>query len=360
MSSTHKPSNSVSETKSTLSGGNDELTVMVFKDNSSARTFKVSLAWISRLGLIIGVVTAIAVLGVFLSTRFYLTARQASKSGDPAYVQALETENATLKTNLKQAQTQVAAVPAQTQTPSAQSVNSAPVPTVTVTVTATPAAAAPPVASAPVATAALGPGFSALPSSITPDFAGSSISIYEPKVKWSGKTLKVQFFIQYNKEDKGNQQGRIILIARGPQTLMAYPADVFNPGDSPALIVPDKGEYFSVSRIREVKADFGPARTNRDFTSVEVFLLSTDQKLLVHQFLKAPEQAAAPVKAPKAKAAEDTSSDSSGTTPDTSATAQPLTPPTDPAPPAAVSTPAAGAQQAPPNPSASAPTGATQ
>jgi hypothetical protein len=357
MSSTHKPSNSVSELKSTLTGGNDELTVMVFKDNSSARTFKVSLAWISRLGLIIGIVAAVAVLGVFLSTRFYLTARQASKSGDPAYVQALETENATLKSNLKQAQTQVAAVPAQTQTPIAQTVNSAPVPTVTVTVTATPAAVAPPVASAPVAAAALGPGFSALPSSITPDFAGSSISIYEPKVKWSGKTLKVQFFIQYNKEDKGNQQGRIILIARGPQTLMAYPTDVFNLTDSPALIIPDKGEYFSVSRIREVKADFGPARTNRDFTSVEVFLLSTDQKLLVHQFLKAPEQAAAPVKPPKPKT-EDT--DSSGAAPDTGATAQPLTPPTDPAPPAAVSTPAAGAQQAPPNPSASTLPGATQ
>jgi hypothetical protein len=346
MSSTHKPSNSVSESKSTLSRGNDDLTVMVFKDNSSARTFKVSLAWISRLGLIIGTVTAIAVLGVFLSTRFYLTARQASKSGDPAYVQALETENTTLKRNLKQVQTQVAqvAVPAQTQTPSAQmsaqAVNSAPVPTVTVTVTATLAAVAPQVASAPVAAAALGPGFSALPSSITPDFAGSSISIYEPKVKWLGKTLKVQFFIQYNKEDKGNQQGRIILIARGPQTLMAYPADVFNLTDSPALIIPDKGEYFSVSRIREVKADFGPARTNRDFTSVEVFLLSTDQKLLVHQFLKAPEQPTAPAKSPKPKADETPMSSSGATqTPESGASAQPLTPPTDPAPPAAISTP---------------------
>jgi hypothetical protein len=339
MSSTHKTSNSASSTKPNPYASSDELTVMVFKDNSSARTFKVSLSWISRLGLIIGAVATIAVLGVFLSTRFYLTARQASKSGDPAYVQALESENSSLKTSLKQAQTQT---PAQ---PVAQAVNAAPVPTVTVTVTAVPTAAqqVAPVVSAPLATAALGPGFSALPSSITPDFSGSSISIYEPKVKWSGKTLKVQFFIQYNKEDKGNQQGRIILIARGPQTLMAYPTDVFNVADSPALIVPDKGEYFSVSRIREVKADFGPARTNRDFTSVEVFLLSTDQKLLVHQFLKAPEQPVAPVKAAKPKAEETPDTTGAGTeTPDATspsqaepsapAAAQPLTPPTDPAP----------------------------
>jgi hypothetical protein len=124
---------------------------------------------------------------------------------------------------------------------------------------------------------------------------------------------------------------------------MAYPTDVFNVADSPALIVPDKGEYFSVSRIREVKADFGPARTNRDFTSVEVFLLSTDQKLLVHQFLKAPEQPVAPVKAAKPKAEETPDTTGAGTeTPDATspsqaepsapAAAQPLTPPTDPAP----------------------------
>jgi hypothetical protein len=348
MSSTQKPSNSVLQTNSASSEHsselNDELTVMVFKDNSAARTFKVSLSWISKLGLVIGVVTAVAVLGVFLSTRFYLTARQASKSGDPAYVQALETENSSLKTSLKQAQTQVAAVPVATQAPVAQTAPSAPAPTVTVTVTAAPAAANAPVATAPLVSTALGPGFSALPSSITPDFAGSSISIYEPKVKWSGKTLKVQFFIQYNKEDKGNQQGRIILIARGPQTLSSYPADIFTSGDSPALIAPEKGEYFSVSRIREVKADFGPAKTTRDFTAVEVFLLSTDQKLLVHQILKAPEQPVAPVKAAPKPKAEETQDPSSDTTPDAQASsqpaAQPLTPPTDSAPPAAVATPA--------------------
>jgi hypothetical protein len=308
---------------------------LVFKDNSSARTFRVSLSWISRVGLIIGVVTAIAILGVFLSTRFYLTARQASKSGDPAYVQSLETENQTLKTNLKQAQTQSQAAPAPIQT--VQPVSSAPVPTVTVTVTASPATV--PSASSPTTVAALGPGFSALPSSITPDFAGSSISIYEPKVNWSGKTLKVQFFIQYNKEDKGNQQGRIILIARGPQTLSSYPADIFNVEDTPALIAPDKGEYFSVSRIREVKADFGPARTTRDFTSVEVFLLSTDQKLLVHQFLKAPEQPVVKVKAAKPQTDETSGSSDAVDSPAATGAAQPLTPPTDAATPSAVSTP---------------------
>jgi hypothetical protein len=284
---------------------NDDLTVLVFKDNSVARTFRVPLHWISRLGLTVGILTAVAVLGVFLSGRFYWSARQSAKSADLGYLQQLEHENSDLRSNLKTAQTQTQA-PALTQ-----NAPSAPIPTVTVTVTpAVEHAVEPqkPLAQAPVAATVMGtagPVFSALPSSITADLTNSPITLYEPHVKWINHTLKVDFFIQYTKEDKGNQQGRIILLARGPETVMAYPNGIFNPGGQLSLIDPQHGEYFSVSRIREVKADFKSVNV---LNEVEIILLSTDGKLLVHEFLK-PEIAKAepaPVSAaPKAAAPQE-------------------------------------------------------
>ena len=258
---------------------NDDLTVLVFKDNSVARTFRVPLLWISRLGLAVGVLTAVAILGTFFSGRFYWSARQSAKSGDLGYLQQLEHENSDLRSSLKQAQSQ-----AQTAV-SAQ--NAAPVPTVTVTVTPTaehPATPQEPVqAQTQTVIGTAGPVFSALPSSITADLANSPITLYEPKLKWVNHTLKVDFFIQYTREDRGNQQGRIILLARGPETMMAYPTGLFNPGGQSALIDPQRGEYFSVSRIREVKTEFKSANL---LNELEVILLSTDGKLLVHQFLK--------------------------------------------------------------------------
>jgi hypothetical protein len=269
---------------------NDDLTVLVFKDNSVARTFRVPLLWISRLGLTVGILTGIAILGVFLSGRFYWSARQSAKSGDVGYLQQLEHENSDLRTSLKQAQNQT-----QAQT-SVATHNVSPAPTVTVTVTPAAEHAAEPQTPAHAASEAVigtsGPVFSALPSSITSDLTNSPITLYEPKVNWTNHTLKVDFFIQYTKEDRGNQQGRIILLARGPETIMAYPLGIFNAGGQPALIDPQHGEYFSVSRIREVKADFKSANM---LNELEVILLSTEGKLLVHQFLK-PEISAADIK----------------------------------------------------------------
>jgi len=328
---------------------NDDLTVLVFKDNSVARTFRVPLHWISRLGLTVGILTAVAVLGVFLSGRFYWSARQSAKSADLGYLQQLEHENSDLRSNLKTAQSQVTQAQtqaqSQTQAPAVtQNGPAAPIPTVTVTVTpAVEHAAEPqkPVIQAPVAATVIGtagPVFSALPSSITADLTTSPITLYEPKVKWINHTLKVNFFIQYTKEDKGNQQGRIILLARGPETVMAYPNGIFNPGGQPSLIDPQHGEYFSVSRIREVKADFKSANV---LNEVEIILLSTDGKLLVHEFLKpeivkaepAPVRAAPKAAAPQEAEPEEAAPAQSATTPTTpTATTPAVTAPVNPNP----------------------------
>jgi hypothetical protein len=322
---------------------NDDLTVLVFKDNSVARTFRVPLHWISRLGLTVGILTAIAVLGVFLSGRFYWSARQSAKSADLGYLQQLEHENSDLRSNLKQAQS----LSQNQATAVTQNAPAAPIPTVTVTVTpAVEHAAEPqkPLVQAPVAATIIGtagPVFSALPSSITADLTNSPITLYEPHVKWINHTLKVNFFIQYTKEDKGNQQGRIILLARGPETVMAYPTGIFNPGGQPSLIDPQHGEYFSVSRIREVKADFKSANL---LNEVEIILLSTDGKLLVHEFLKPEISKAEPAPRAAPKAAAPAPKDEEATPAQSDTT--PKTAPANPAAPTAT----APAVTAPANP----------
>lgn len=261
----------------------EDLTVLVFKDNSAARTFRVPLSWLSKLGLMSGGVAAVAVLGLFLSLKYYIAARHALKTADPAYVQDLEQEIASLRAAKTPVQTAETAAPAPVTSaiapaaPIAAAPATAPVPTVTVTVAPT-AAAAPQVSTL---------AFSALPTSIKSGPASSeSISISEPRVNWLGRKLSVQFFIQYVREDKGSQQGRIVLLARGGDTLLGYPAGVLNTDEKSSLVAPEKGEYFSVSRIREVKTEFGPMKSNSALKSVEVFLFGNDGRLLVHQMLQ--------------------------------------------------------------------------
>jgi hypothetical protein len=279
----------------------EDLTVLVFKDNSAARTFRVPLSWLSKLGLMSGAVGAAAVLGLFLSVKYYIAARHALKTADPAYVQDLEQEIASLRAAKAPAQSVEAPAPApvvsavapMTQVaPIALAPTPAPVPAPTVTVTVTPTAAAPP----PVTTLA----FTALPTSVkaAPASADNS-TVSEPRVSWLGRKLLVQFFIHYVREDKGSQQGRIVLLARGGDTLLAYPSGVLNTDEKSSLVSPEKGEYFSVSRIREVKAEFGPMKSNNALKSVEVFLFGNDGRLLIHQMLlpgaeHAPDSSEAP------------------------------------------------------------------
>ena len=49
------------------------------------------------------------------------------------------------------------------------------------------------------------------------------------------------------------------------------------------LIDPNKGEYFSVSRFRETKADFGPLPSKEWVKEVEVLVLSSSGQILIHR-----------------------------------------------------------------------------
>jgi hypothetical protein len=153
--------------------------------------------------------------------------------------------------------------------------------------------------------------FSALPAEVQAAPAGNAVTvkIQNLKAQWtSDKKVRIHFDLQYVKTDGGNQQGRIVILARGPETLLAYPDGVLNRTGAGSLISPDQGEYFSVSRFREVKAEFGPMRSTSSLEDLEVLILGTTSgqsamhgQLLIHELVtpEAPASTPKPKQAPK-------------------------------------------------------------
>ena len=115
--------------------------------------------------------------------------------------------------------------------------------------------------------------FSVLPKSSStqvPAKSGLSFQLVNTDIKWSARALSVRFAIQYVKQDGGNQQGRIIILARGPKAIWVYPDGALSRAGMESLFQPSKGEYFSVSRFRQTRADFTAIPSRDSVTDVEV------------------------------------------------------------------------------------------
>jgi hypothetical protein len=139
--------------------------------------------------------------------------------------------------------------------------------------------------------------FKALPDQVQTPAGDVPITLGAPSARWNGKTLAVRFNLQYVSKTPGGQQGRIVILARGPGMMLAHPSDVFQEVGKDILINPNKGEYFSVSRYRDTKADFGPISSRESIKEVEVLVLSSTGQLLIHQKIipgKAPGAASKP------------------------------------------------------------------
>lgn len=264
----------------------DHVNLMVFKDNYAARTFKLPLRWLSRLGILVGLLIVITVGSLLLVAKYSIALRQAS----PERVQELEMELSDLKASgAKVALSEPKPLPSLDLLTS-----SAP----TATPVATPVVVATSVAEPPIPASAMTPAlapvalakgylFSALPlhTENLSEKGNIPIGMHGPKVVWQGKTLNVSFNIQYHAEDKGNQQGRIVVLARGPEVMMAYPEGVLNRSGQTELIAAKRGEYFSVSRFREVRAKFGPMKSQDSIKEVEVILLNEEGQIMIYQNL---------------------------------------------------------------------------
>ena len=248
----------------------NQLTFLVFKDGLVSRTFQISKTWIARFGIALGISALITLGSAFTALKFYRSALSTGPSRSNENSQPSSPKEGEL-------QKELAELKSANQNLQAQLKTGATVPV---------AASVVPVSAPMISTTnPFSNLFSALPqgpSAAVPDRASLPFTLDLAKVTWSGNTLKVGFAIQYIRDDGGNQQGHIIILARGPETLLAYPDGVLNPVGSETLIRPESGEYFSVSRFREVKAEFTP-RAQSQITEVEVLLVDQTKQLLISQ-----------------------------------------------------------------------------
>ncbi|MGK5087789.1 hypothetical protein WDW86_09540 [Bdellovibrionota bacterium FG-2] len=261
----------------------DLITLLLFKDNRSPRTLQFSERWFHKLSILIGffVITAI------VSTVLALTYFQKLRNSDPTHLQDLEQEIGRLKEANRHLESKESVVQSAAPTPSAfpiqssESENSSP--------PAAPGKPAENISGAPYL-------FSGLPQQQTPKAAPSqtelSISLTAPKIYWKAQTLIANFALQYTKEDKGNQQGKIIVLARGEETLLGYPESLFQAAGQASLIDPSKGEYFSVSRFREVSAEFDSVSSRKLLKTVEIIILNSAGEILIHQIHPIPQDEA--------------------------------------------------------------------
>jgi hypothetical protein len=317
----------------------DRVTVVLFKDHHHPRSFEVSLGWVKKMGGFLGLAALVTVLSLGSAIRSGWIAR----TSRPEALKRMEEDNRNLRTSNESLERQVGDLQEQakllTQTPG-------PTPsTATIDVSPLPSSPADPVSRPTPATAESSPESQPLPSlwarlwaqlsaernserqSSSPtqtaessasshptDSAGAAgtgsillegIPAFVPVGSWvdgipepaqikitltpattqlRANRLSVKFALQYSANDGKNQQGRIILLARSPSGILAYPEGALNGMSSPNLIAPERGEFFSVSRYREVATDFDlPPASAGAFKEIEVLLFKTDGKILVHQ-----------------------------------------------------------------------------
>ena len=255
------------EKKQTYSS--DQITVIVFKDHLTSRSFQFPMKWISRLGLVIGIITFFSVFGSALAIKYYRIASSSHSSN----LHELELEIDDLKAQLKKWESHSIGSSVQStassstgdSTPSSNHVTN------------------PTLKNGPLLYS-LFPTQTQFLQSPQQDFP---LQIQNPKFKWVNQTLSVEFALEYKKNDSGNQQGRIVLLAHGKNTLMSYPEETLNlvtqDEPNPTLIHPERGESYSVSHYRLVSATFAPLGSKKALQTLEVFLFNREgNQLLFH------------------------------------------------------------------------------
>lgn len=228
----------------------DRLTLVVFKDHLSSRTLTVSLSWLRGFALALLSVIGLAVIAGALFLNAYRKTLSSSPLGSLIKAEEIEKELAETRSAYDSLKKQ-ALSSASGNTPSlAGGVNS---------FTALPPDSI----------------LEAIPAVDTLPFRLENLS-----AQWKGNTLQIRSAIEYARDDGGNQQGHFIILARGPQALLAYPESAFNPAGASSLINPDNGEFFSVSRYREVKAELGPFIRRDDVKSIEILIFDPRKRLI--------------------------------------------------------------------------------
>lgn len=258
----------------------DQITFLVFKESLASRTFQIPVSWISRLGLIVCALCFLTFVSLGVAIRNYRLAHL----GNPQKAIELERELKEVRTKLETKITELSqslanapkvqpsaalAPPADTSAKS----QPAPIPA--------PAPVPAPIVASEYPSLTMLPMINPVP--LTPP-QELTIEIGQPEAIFKKNSLHVHFSIQYTKTDSGNQQGRIVILAKGPETLMGYPDGLFSTRQNQnSWIDYTKGEYFSVSRFRAVDAEFGPLASADLIKEVEALVFGTEGQLLLIQ-----------------------------------------------------------------------------
>ena len=282
----------------------ESITVLVFKDNYAARAFDLPIAWVSRFGLLIGVLVGVTFLTASAAFRFYWLARKT----DPARVLDLEQEISDLREAQRKAPTSVPAqtplaqtAPTQAQTTVAQATQAVAQPLPVAAASAAPVVAA---AAIPVAAPVVGLFGGDLVLSPSTPATELPFKVDRLQGRWKNGKLEVSFALLYTKADGGAQKGRIVILARGEKSIAGYPdgtvlnTPVKEGAAAQVDLKPREGEYFSVGRYREVQAEFPKSVSSAEAQTAEILIYDNALKLLVQQRL--PLKVDAPAKpAPK-------------------------------------------------------------
>lgn len=258
----------------------NRLHVLVFKDNLASRAFKIPLRWFFGAGVLASLAGIAIVLTGYAALHYYHVAARS----DASLVVDLERRVETLQKQLDEAKSQPPVSPEAGQAQPPPAVPETPL-------------------TGGEATASVAGLFSAFPQGVRPAAPG-----YQPPVQLQDVSFDVrrdsvtlQYALSYVANDGKSQQGRIVILARGPNVLMASPAGTLQSPEKGFLVNPQAGEYFSVSRYRQGQTEFHLANAAQRITEVQILIFGQDLTLILSQKYEPkgqPKQSPAPAPTP--------------------------------------------------------------
>jgi len=243
------------------------LTVRVHHENLDPRTFRIPALWIGRAAWLAWGLLLITLLSSTYAIREYFSERSAR----PELVAELENEVQSLKIALEKRGGAPAAPGAAASPVDSKAVAEKP---------------APPANGTPL-TAKDGV-WSGLADQIKLPAPGQtpSIGIGDARLEWQGKFAMFSANVAYRNPGKGSQQGHLVILGRANGRILAHPDGVLNTASGSALFDPGRGEYFSVSNFRVLKAGLGPFDSPDQLKEIQVFAFDFDDRLILFQTYK--------------------------------------------------------------------------
>ncbi len=250
------------------------LTVTTSFEGLRPRTFRVPVQWFQRSAIIF----TVAIIIALATSALLIRERALVQDASPQKLRELEDEIQALRIALERKGT---ALPNNVA-------SSAPAGSATsVDRLATDEPAAPPLGSVALSGK---PGFwNGLADGVTNrSNTAATIRTEQPRIVVRGKYIEFTLNVLFGNPGEGNQQGRIVALARGEDRVLAHPRGALNIDATRAVVEVDRGEFFSVSRFRVLKATFGPVESPGDLREIQVYFFDLQKNLILTENFPIP------------------------------------------------------------------------